>query len=223
MVMQTSCKKDMEKYIFLDFDGVINTPKGKFDKNAVTNLRRLLERTDAKVVISSTWRLQGMEYIQQLWQEYQLPGEVIDLTPSCNSTNFSNVDGQEEWQGLHGCKGLEIAEWLRLNAKEPFHYIILDDEEDFLFSQREHLVKVEGSKGLDKADVRVAIQILNTKEICQMKRWFYGALKFIAVYILMVMLFMAYFYWYPEKEMNNMNRRTLMYKECLRINFHWQK
>ena len=25
----------MEKYIFLDFDGVINTPKGKFDKNAV--------------------------------------------------------------------------------------------------------------------------------------------------------------------------------------------
>ena len=167
MVMQTSCKKDMEKYIFLDFDGVINTPKGKFDKNAVTNLRRLLERTDAKVVISSTWRLQGMEYIQQLWQEHHMPGEVIGLTPSCNSTNFSNVDGQEEWQGLHGCKGLEIAEWLRLNAKEPYQYIILDDEEDFLFSQREHLVKVEGSKGLDKADVRVAIQILNTKEISQ--------------------------------------------------------
>ena len=55
------------------------------------------------------------------------------------------------------------------------------------------------------------------------KRWFYGALKFIAVYILMVMLFMAYFYWYPEKEMNNMNRRALMYQECLRSHFHWQK
>ena len=183
----------------------------------------MLERSDAKIIISSTWRLQGMEYIQQLWQEYHLPGEVIGLTPSCNSINFSNVDGQEEWQGLHGCKGLEIAEWLRLNAKEPYRYIILDDEEDFLFSQREHLVKVEGSKGLDKADVRVGIQILNTKEICQMKRWFYGALKFITVYILMVMLFMAYFYWYPEKEMNNMNRRALMYQECLRNHFHWQK
>ena len=144
-------------------------------------------------------------------------------TISCNSINFSNVDGQKEWQGLHGCKGLEIAEWLRLNAKEPYRYIILDDEEDFLFSQREHLVKVEGSKGLDKTDVRVAIQILNTKEISQMKRWFYGALKFIAVYILMVMLFMAYFYWYPEKDMNKMNRRALMYKECLRSHFHWQK
>ena len=48
------------------------------------------------------------------------------------------------------------------------------------------------------------------------KRWFYNALKFIAVYILMLMLCMAYFYWYPEKEMNNMNRRALMYQECLR-------
>ena len=84
----------MEKYTFLDFDGVINTPKGKFAKKVVANLRRLLERTDAKVVISSTWRLQGMEYIQQLWQEHQLPGEVIGLTPSCNSINFSNVDGK---------------------------------------------------------------------------------------------------------------------------------
>lgn len=51
----------MEKYIFLDFDGVINTQNDKFDKNAMANLRRLLEKTDAKVVISSTWRLQGME------------------------------------------------------------------------------------------------------------------------------------------------------------------
>lgn len=34
----------MEKYIFLDFDGVINTQNDKFDKNAMANLRRLLEK-----------------------------------------------------------------------------------------------------------------------------------------------------------------------------------
>lgn len=56
----------MEKYIFLDFDGVLNTPKGKFDQKAIGKLRRLLERCDAKVIISSTWRLQGVEYIRQL-------------------------------------------------------------------------------------------------------------------------------------------------------------
>lgn len=44
----------MEKYIFLDFDGVLNTSKGKFDQKAIGKLRRLLERCDAKVIISST-------------------------------------------------------------------------------------------------------------------------------------------------------------------------
>ena len=150
----------MEKYIFLDFDGVLNTPKGKFDKKAIDNLRYLLERSDAKVIISSTWRLQGMEYMQQLWNELHLPGEVAGLTPSCNSITFSCVDEAEQWQGLHAEKGLEIAEWLRLNANEPYCYVILDDEDNILFCQREHFVKVAGSKGFSKADARDSIKIL---------------------------------------------------------------
>ena len=40
---------------------------------------------------------------------------------------FSNVDGQKEWKGLHGCKGLEIAEWLRLNPNRSL-------ENDKIFS-----------------------------------------------------------------------------------------
>lgn len=160
----------MEKYIFLDFDGVLNTPKGKFDKKAIDNLRRLLEESDAKVIISSTWRLQGLEYIQYLWKEYHLPGEVTDLTPSCNSITYSCADGTEEWQSLHAAKGLEIAEWLRLNAKEPYRYVILDDEEGILFNQSEHFVKVEGSKGLSDADVRESVKILTTNEMRRLKR-----------------------------------------------------
>ena len=217
-------KKGMEKYIFLDFDGVINTPKGKFAKKAVANLLHLVERSDAKIIISSTWRLQGMEYILKLWQEHHMPGEVIGLTPSCNSVNFSNVDGVEEWQGLHVSKGLEIAEWLRLNAKEPYRYIILDDEEDFLFSQREHLVKVEGSKGLSKTDVREAIKILNTKELSLFERWLYGALKYIALYIFMLILFMTFVYWYPGKKVMNTNHHFLMIQNSLhQYHFPWQK
>lgn len=214
----------MEKYIFLDFDGVLNTPKGKFDQKAIGKLRRLLERCDAKVIISSTWRLQGVEYIRQLWKEYYLPGEVTDLTPSCNSITFSSADGTKEWQCLHEAKGLEIAEWLRLNAKEPYHYVILDDEEDILFHQREHLVKVDGSKGLSKSDVREAIKILNTKELSLFERWLYGALKFIALYILMVIVFIAYVYWYPGEKVMNTNRHFLMIQNSLhQYHFPWQK
>ena len=75
----------MEKYIFLDFDGVLNTPKGKFDQKAIGTLRRLLERCDAKVIISSTWRLQGVEYIRQLWKEYHLLRGVKKKGRSCIS------------------------------------------------------------------------------------------------------------------------------------------
>lgn len=32
----------MEKYIFLDFDGVLNTPKGKFDQKAIGMNRHFL-------------------------------------------------------------------------------------------------------------------------------------------------------------------------------------
>lgn len=55
------------------------------------------------------------------------------------------------------------------------------------------------------------------------KRWFYKTIKYISVYIFMAMFLMAYFYWYPEKMMNDMNRHALMYQECLRDHFHWQK
>lgn len=168
----------MEKYIFLDFDGVLNTPKGKFDQKAIGTLRCLLERCDAKVIISSTWRLQGVEHIRQLWKEYLLPGEVTDLTPSCNSITFCSADGTKEWQCLHEAKGLEIAEWLRLNAKE----------------------------------------------LSLFERWLYGALKYIALYIFMVILFMTFVYWYPGKKVMNTNRHFLMIQNSLhQYHFPWQK
>lgn len=213
----------MEKYIFLDFDGVINTPKGKFAKKAVANLLHLVERSDAKIIISSTWRLQGMEYILKLWQEHHMPGEVIGLTPSCNSVNFSNVDGVEEWQGLHGCKGLEIAEWLRLNAKEPYRYIILDDEEDILFAQREHLVCVDGSKGLSKADARVSLKILNAKKVSWVKRWFYHFLEFLFLYVFLQAIFWAYIYWLPNLGLCRFEYRAAQWHErLLDHHFPWQ-
>ena len=119
---------------------------------------------------------------------------------------------------------MEIAEWLRLNAKEPYRYVILDDEEDILFNQREHLVKVDGSKGLSKIDVREAIKILNTKELSLFERWLYGALKYIALYIFTVILFMSFVYWYPGEKVMNTNRRFLMIQNSLhQYHFPWQK
>ena len=63
----------MEKYLFLDFDGVMNTTGyakrlrkegidpfdefgAMFDPDTISNLRSIVEQTDCKIVLSSTWR-----------------------------------------------------------------------------------------------------------------------------------------------------------------------
>ncbi len=214
----------MEKYIFLDFDGVLNTSRGMFDKHAIDNLRRLVGRSDAKVIISSNWRLQGWEYMRQLWQQHHLPGEIVGITPSCNSIAFSEADGVDTWHSLYATKGLEIAEWLKLNAKEPYHYVILDDEEDILYSQREHFVKVDGSNGLSRADVRHSLNLLNAKEQNTVSRWLYHILQFFMVYILIQALFFAFIYWYPELGFDRVDNLMARFHECLVYHHHfpWQ-
>ena len=68
----------MDKFIFLDIDGVLNTANyqtwrqlwGKdisdlhghlFAPSPVRNLRRLIKWTNAKIVLSSSWRMDGLE------------------------------------------------------------------------------------------------------------------------------------------------------------------
>lgn len=46
------------KVIFLDFDGVITTEKSRWclDKDKMLLLKRIVDATGAKIVISSSWR-----------------------------------------------------------------------------------------------------------------------------------------------------------------------
>ena len=84
----------MGKYLFLDFDGVLNTEfyqdllmsQGKpfrdkhgpfFDPMAVEQLKRVVDSTHADIVIESSWRFLGLEAMQDMWTDRQLPGRVI--------------------------------------------------------------------------------------------------------------------------------------------------
>jgi len=70
--------------LFLDIDGVMNVKTVSeqyqftttWSEEAVKALTSFIKCTDAKIVLSSSWRFQGKEAIQQLWQEHQLPSEV---------------------------------------------------------------------------------------------------------------------------------------------------
>ena len=57
-------------------------------------MAKIIELTGAKIVISSTWRKSGLSVRKELWKFSNLPGEVIDVTPTENEIGES---GEHEY------------------------------------------------------------------------------------------------------------------------------
>ena len=169
------------KFLFLDIDGVLNTGQYSkymienklndfdengsiFDPNAVDNLRYIIDCTNADVIISSTWRYDGLDKMQKLWKDRNIPGKIVCITPHLIFASFEEVDSKEIWQKRPiGSRGMEIDEWLRLNTNqklEPLTYAILDDEDDFLLHQAEHVVLTDPMKGITREVADKVINIL---------------------------------------------------------------
>lgn len=150
------------KILFLDFDGVLNTEhyqcllqyQGKpwqdehgafFDPNAVKQLKRIIDATDADIVVESSWKYLGLEAMQEMWAVRNLPGRVIDITPSSVGDD----------------KGVEIASWLSEHATQDTHYVIIDDEYVILDSQSSHFVLTNPYEGITEEQADRAISMLN--------------------------------------------------------------
>lgn len=155
------------KCVFVDVDGVLNTSKttrrldccNEFtfvDTRKVLRLRDIVERTGAKLVLSSTWRFGAdpkafyleREALRELVAEFRRLRCPLwfDTTPYLPST--------KRWQ--------EINAWLILHDVEDF--IILDDwGEDEFRPMMDHLVKCDPRKGLTKERAELAIQMLGEK------------------------------------------------------------
>lgn len=147
--------------IFLDFDGVLNTERyqaqlaidGKlnkdswgplFDPRAVANLRKIIEATDADIVITSSWRyLHRLGSLRMMWEVRGLPGELLDTLP-CGAAYISRGEEIEYWLNGHG---------------QP-DYVIIDDLDEFYTSQRDRYVETNPIVGITDADAKRAIEIL---------------------------------------------------------------
>lgn len=186
------------KVIFLDIDGVLNHemwyrrrfqemdknsetsrhPYYEFDPQSVAELNRIIELTDAKIVISSTWRLgRTTEQLQEILNSVGFKGEIIGRTPHFIAKGETIDDKPISYTVPRGC---EIDWWLsnegkfqRINwstevQKEYLekalvkNYVILDDDSDMLYNQREHFVKTSIYSGLSKEIADKCIQILNS-------------------------------------------------------------
>lgn len=134
-----------DKIIFLDIDGVLNTPlymiqskeRGRaLNPVAIHSLNCLIEATGADVVLSSTWRYNSTpEDMTQTLQEKGFKYTIRSFTPRTD----------------RDCRGTEIRMWIdaRCPYKLNFHeYIILDDDSDMLYWQRENFVHCPMDCGL---------------------------------------------------------------------------
>ncbi len=158
------------KVIFLDIDGVLNViPQGHdayggiFHPEFVDNLERIINETDAKIVISSSWRHSGLQKMLEMWNFRNLPGEVIGVTPDLY--RFLDFEGQRTM-----VRGDEIQATIDRHP-EITNYVILDDDTDMLSGQMGNFVQTSNNinhpdcidigYGLTNECTNRAIRILN--------------------------------------------------------------
>ena len=151
------------KVLFLDIDGVLNSqdfflkrkyalvsslltyPLSEFDILAVERVNTILDKTNAKLVISSDWRF--MEELDDILKKVGLRHSIHDITP----------------YGMGKDRGYEIQEWLDKHDNVE-NYAIIDDINNMLSGQQSHFVQTSDIHGLTEELMELTIKILNKNE-----------------------------------------------------------
>lgn len=138
----------------LNYNELIRDEYGsKFDPLALRNLDYIISMTEAKYVISSTWRMCGLSVLLEMWRERGYMGDIIDITPNHMYKTGTTLQ-----------RGAEIKEWLSLHP-EVSSYCIIDDDSDMLDEQQNCFVQTDPSCGLTFRDATKVIEILNKNNI----------------------------------------------------------
>ncbi len=145
----------MDKYVLLDFDGVVTSKSYSwqcymdrcrenifgmdwFDPACIDALRKIVNETGAKIVVSSSWRDLRLEQLEKIWEFIPMPGQLAGTTPIWILTK----------------KGA-IEHWLKHHPND--RYVILDDADLGLENQ----IITDPNTGLTEKDAEMAISILN--------------------------------------------------------------
>lgn len=158
------------KVVFLDIDGVLNYTQwyvsdrnpgnldgkeGDIDPLCADRINLICEKTGAKIVLSSDWRISWPYCMDRLEKGGIKQGLVIDKTPEHMWVEHCGKDFLD-----YTSRGSEIDDWL-LRHPECDRYVILDDRKDFTEEQKINFVHINSMYGIDDTDVDFAIQILN--------------------------------------------------------------
>jgi hypothetical protein len=169
----------MEKFkiIFLDIDGVLATSEYLKDGQWALNpekqkmLGEILAKTDAKIVLSSSWRYATLEKTKEHMQS-----EGFLFTDKLIGVTIRAYQWLERGTGIHLSipRGVEIKQWIDTNIHsnngkdwnrkklgKDFTYVILDDESDMLLEHKDNFIQTSSEFGISETNVKKAVEILN--------------------------------------------------------------
>lgn len=147
------------KILFLDIDGVLVTKETQkygisvFDPACVNELDKIICETNCKIVLSSTWRLGGLESIHDPLknacigkpkQLERIMSALLDKTP----IDEKNMN-----------RGVEIRQWITDN-KFSGAFAIVDDDSFDIRGFSDNLVLTSFDTGLTKKESDTIINIL---------------------------------------------------------------
>ncbi len=153
------------KIIFLDFDGVISTyeKRWRFDMKKLYLLKEIVDKTDAKIVVTSSWK-RGFTEVDNFIKSFYNKPRNKDLKNVTIFDWFANsiydiTDNNGSWRGD------EIQRWIDKHNEEIESYVILDDDSDFHDNQLFNFVQTDTYEGITSREVKLCIKILNSELI----------------------------------------------------------
>lgn len=169
---------NLYKIVFLDIDGVLNSdkfyrrrgepdfksedeppyPLSEFDPESVGLLNKIINETNASIVVSSSWRIgRSIEELKELFNSVGIEGEIIGKTPSSlpRSKYGETVRGDEIKLWLSIFEGSFNTE--NFKNKGTVNYVILDDDNDMLPEQRDNFFRTDFMLGLTEEKANLII------------------------------------------------------------------
>lgn len=158
-------KEKKMKVIFLDVDGVLNCNSTKqripyydflgIEDRLVEVLAKLVKRTKAKIILSSSWR---NGWIPNEWGDQETHGIYLDYKLAQYKLEIYDYIPQiSGWR-----RGAEINEWLEEHG-DVTEYVIIDDEyfPDFKdYKLGAHVIRTSTKTGLTEKHIKRAEKIL---------------------------------------------------------------
>lgn len=157
-------------YFLILTDGVLNTnytkeltPSGAIfvDDNKIKILKSIIDRTNAKIVLSSTWRI-GWRHVEMGMSDSSMAQDFLALKRKLSEYDIRIYDKTPIFSELRmGCRGKEIESYL--DSRDDIDgYVILDDlSGKWLRPCSSHLLQTSEWSGLEEKHIKTIEKILN--------------------------------------------------------------